>query len=168
MNALKEQYGKEIEQILKKYPEDQRRSGVMPLLYIAQREDGYVTKVDMQEIAEVLDIAVTEVAGIVGFYTLYHEKPGGKYRIQVCNDLPCALQGADEFLERLCANVGIKVGETTEDGIVTVEGVMCLAGCDTAPMFQVQTTDGIAYYENQTLDGTLDLIEKWRREEGSK
>ncbi len=168
MNALNEKYGKEIKQVLKKYPEDQRRSAVMPLLYMAQRDGGYVTKVEMQEIADILDIEITEVATIVGFYTLYHEKPGGKYRIQVCNDLPCALQGADEFLERLCANVGIKVGETTEDGIVTVEGVMCLAGCDTAPMFQVQTTDGIAYYENQTLDGTLDLIEKWRREEGSK
>jgi NADH-quinone oxidoreductase subunit E len=165
VNALKEQYGKEIEQILKKYPEDQRRSAVMPLLYMAQREDGYVTKVDMQEIAGILDIAATEVASLVGFYTLYHEKSGGKYRIQVCNDLPCALQGADEFLERLCANVGIKVGETTKDGVVTVEGVMCLAGCDTAPMFQVQTSDGITYHENQTLEGTLDLIEKWRREE---
>lgn len=168
MNALKEQYGKEIEQILKKYPDDQRRSGVMPLLYIAQREDGYVTKIDMQDIADILNIAITEVATIVGFYTLYHEKPGGKYRIQVCNDLPCALQGADEFLERLCANVGIKVGETTEDGIVTVEGVMCLAGCDTAPMFQVQTGDGLTYHENQTLEGALDLIKKWRREKRNK
>lgn len=165
MNAIQEKYAKEIEAILSKYPADRKRSAVMPLLYIAQREDGYVTKQDMTEIAEILDITPTEVASIIGFYTLYYEKPGGKYRIQVCNDLPCALRGADEFLQKLCENVGIQVGETTEDGLVTIEAVMCLAGCDTAPMFQVQTGDGIEYHENQTVESTLELIEGWKKQE---
>jgi len=165
VNAIQEKYAKEIEAILSKYPADRKRSAVMPLLYIAQREDGYVTKQDMTEIAEILDITPTEVASIIGFYTLYYEKPGGKYRIQVCNDLPCALRGADEFLQKLCENVGIQVGETTEDGLVTIEAVMCLAGCDTAPMFQVQTGDGIEYHENQTVESTLELIEGWKKQE---
>ena len=165
MNAFQEKYAKEIEKVLAKYPADRKQSAVMPLLYIAQREGGYVTKKEMSEIAEILEITPTEVASIIGFYTLYHEKPGGKYRIQVCNDLPCALRGADEFLEKLCENVGIQVGETTEDGLVSIEGVMCLAACDKAPMFQVQTGEGLAYHENQTLESTMALIESWKQQE---
>ncbi len=165
MNALLEKYPKDIEAVLQKYPADRKRSAVMPLLYIAQREGGYVTKQDMNEIAEILEITATEVASIVGFYTLYHDEPAGKIRIQVCNDLPCALRGADEFLEKLCDNLGIKVGETTADGLITVEGVMCLAGCDHAPMFQTQSPDGIEYHEDQTVESALELIEKYRSEE---
>ena len=67
----------------------------------------------MAEIAAMLELDVTEVASIVGFYTLYHDEKAGKYRMQVCTDLPCALRGADKFLEALCGNLGIKVGETT-------------------------------------------------------
>jgi len=166
MNAFEEKFGDEIKSVVKKYPDARRRSAVMHLLYLAQREDGYVTKQNMLDIAEVLRITPTEVASIVGFYTLYHDKPGGKYRIQVCNDLPCSLRGADEFLEKLCENLGIKVGETTDDGLVTVEGVMCLAGCDGAPMFQVQSYDGITYHENQTVESAMKLIEKWGEEGG--
>ena len=165
MNALLEKYPKDIEAVLQKYPADRKRSAVMPLLYIAQREGGYVTKQDMNEIAEILEITTTEVASIVGFYSLYHDEQAGKIRIQVCNDLPCALRGADEFLEKLCDNLGIKVGETTADGLITVEGVMCLAGCDHAPMFQTQSPDGIEYHENQTVESALELIEKYRSEE---
>jgi NADH-quinone oxidoreductase subunit E len=159
---IAEKYAAEIETILAKYPPDQKRSAVMPLLYLAQREGGYVTKSDMVEIGEILGITSTDVASIVGFYTLYHDLPGGKIRIQVCNDLPCALRGADEFLENLCENLGIEVGETTQDGLVTVEAVMCLAACDKAPMFQVQSGEGIAYYENQTVSSALEVVNALR------
>jgi NADH-quinone oxidoreductase subunit E len=162
VNGLLEKYPQEIEKILSKYPLEHKRAGVMPLLYLAQRETGFVTKQALADIAEILEITPTDVASIVGFYTLYHEEPGGKIRIQVCNDLPCALRGADEFLEKLCENLGIKIGETTADGLVTVEAVMCLAGCHRAPMFQVQTGEGITYHENQTVESTLQLIEEWR------
>lgn len=167
MNVLLPKYSQEVERILAKYPADQKRSAVMPLLYLAQREQGYVTKLAMQEIGEILDISSTEVASIVGFYTLYYEQPGGTYRIQVCTDLPCALRGADQFLENLCENLGIKVGETTSDGLVTVEEVMCLAACDKAPMFQVQDASGLTYHENQTVESTLALIESWRNPQAS-
>lgn len=163
MNALFEKYADEIQAILAKYPAEQKRAAVMPLLYLAQRRDGYVTKAALQEIADILDISSTDVGSLVGFYTLYHARPEGTYRIQVCNDLPCALRGADEFLDKLCENLGIRVGETTADGLVTVEAVMCLAGCDRAPLFQVQTKDGISYQENQTVESTLDLVESWRK-----
>ncbi|MDP3186126.1 MAG: NAD(P)H-dependent oxidoreductase subunit E, partial [Anaerolineales bacterium] len=87
----------------------------------------------------------------------------GKYRMQVCTDLPCALRGADKFLEELCGNLGVKVGETTADGMVTVEAVMCLAACDKAPMFQIQSTDGIEYHENMTVDKTMELVDVLRK-----
>lgn len=161
--SLAQKYPNEVNQILAKYPSEHKRSAVMPLLYLAQREEGYVTKDALKDIAHMLDITETDVASIVGFYSLYHDKKAGKYRMQVCTDLPCALRGADKFLEELCGNLGIQVGETTADGLVTVEGVMCLAGCDKAPMFQTQGPDGIKYHENMTVDKTLELIEALRK-----
>ena len=156
--SLAEKYPKEVEQILSKYPPQHKRSAVMPLLYLAQREEGYLTKAAMHDVAQIVEITETDVAAIVGFYTLYHEQKGGKYHMQVCTDLPCALRGAEEFMASLCSNLGIKVGETTEDGFITLEAVMCLAACDKAPMFQTQGPDGIKYHENMTVDRTMELI----------
>jgi NADH-quinone oxidoreductase subunit E len=164
LNALAEKYPDEIERILSRYPPENKRAAVMPLLYLAQRQHGFITKAALGDIAALLDITPTDVASVVGFYSLYHAEPGGAYRIQVCNDLPCALRGADEFLSSLCENLGIQVGETTPDGLVTVEAVMCLAGCDKAPMFQVQTSQGLEYHELQSVESTLELIETWRQE----
>lgn len=162
---LAEKYAQEIDRILAKYPPDQKRSAVMSLIYLAQREEGYVNKLAMLEIADLLGITPTEVGSLVGFYTLFYEKPAGKYRLQVCTDLPCALRGADEFLENLCENIGIQVGETTPDGLVTLERVMCLAACDRAPMFQIHGPDGLTYHENQTIESTRAVIEELRSRE---
>ena len=163
-----EKYSNEVQAILSKYPPEQRRAAVMPLIYLAQRDQMYVTKQAMEEIAAILDISSTEVASIIGFYTLYYDKPSGAYRIQVCTDLPCALRGAEHFLEALCGNLGIRVGDTTPDGAVTVEVVMCLAACDKAPMFQVQSGEGLSYHENQTVDSATSLVEELRRRAQSK
>jgi NADH-quinone oxidoreductase subunit E len=160
---LAEKYPKEVKKILANYPPDKKRSAVMPLLYLAQREEGFITKAAMKDIATLLEIDPTDVAEIVGFYTLYHDRQEGKYRMQVCTDLPCALKGADKFMEELCGNLGIKVGETTSDGLVTVEAVMCLAACDKAPMFQLQHGDSLEYHENMTIDKTLELVETLRK-----
>jgi len=168
VNNLAEKYPREIEQILAKYPPEHKRAAVMPLLYLAQRDGNFVTKQDMEEIGELLEITATEVASIVGFYSLYYDQSSGKYRVQVCTDLPCAMRGAEEFLHKLCENLGIRVGETTPDGLVTVEEVMCLAGCDRAPMFQVQDGNGLTYHENQTVESALELINGLRAREGKK
>jgi NADH-quinone oxidoreductase subunit E len=161
--SLEKKYPEEVKQILSKYPAENKRSAVMPLLYLAQREEGYLTKAAMQDVARIVGITETDVAALVGFYTLYHDKKEGKYRMQVCTDLPCALRGAEEFMDALCNNLGIKVGETTADGFVTVEAVTCLAACDKAPMFQTQGPDGIKYHENMNVDRTLELISVLRR-----
>jgi NADH-quinone oxidoreductase subunit E len=161
--SLVEKYPNEVKRILSKYPPDHKRSAVMPLLYLAQHEEGYINKAAMKDVAAILDISETDVAEIVGFYTLYHDQKGGKYYMQVCTDLPCALRGADEFMKNLCDNLGIKVGETTEDGFITLEAVTCLAACDKAPMFQTQGPDGIKYHENMTVDRTMELINTLRK-----
>jgi len=164
VNKFQDKFADEIQKIVKKYPTGQKRSAVMPLLYLAQQDSGYVDIHAINDIAELLDISSTEVASIIGFYTLYHDRPGGKIRIQVCTDLPCALRGADKFLAELCQALKIQPGETTADGLITVEEVMCLAACDKAPMFQSQSSEGIEYHENMTVDSTMELVEKWRKD----
>lgn len=156
--ALLDKYKEDIEYHISKYPD--KRSAVMPLLYIAQEEYGYITPEAMQEIADLLDLDVTHVKGIVGFYTMYYDRPKGRYLIQICTDLPCALRGAEEFSQHVCEMLGIQPGETTEDGLFTVENVMCLAACDKAPVMQVN----FHYHENLDLDKANKLIEALRRE----
>lgn len=163
---LAEKYSDEVKKILAKYPQEHKRSAVMPLLHLAQREQGHVDRHALQEIAGIVGVTETDVAELIGFYTLYHDAPAGKLRLQVCVDLPCALRGADEFLAKLCESLGIEPGGTTPDGLVTVEPVMCLAACDKAPMFQVQGPDGITYHENMTVDKTMELVEAARKEAG--
>ena len=161
--SLATKYPVEIEQILSKYPPEGRRSAIMPLLFLAQREEGYINITAMQDIAKILDITETDVASVVRFYTLYHDKKEGRYRIQVCIDLPCALRGAEEFMEAVCDRLGLNVGETTADGFLTLEAVTCLAACDRAPMFQTQGPDGLKYHENMNVDKTVDLIATLKR-----
>ena len=161
--SLAEKFPREVNRILAKYPPEYKRSAVMPLLYLAQREAGYITKDAMQDIADILDISLTDVGALVGFYTLFHDKKEGKYRMQVCTDLPCALRGADQFMDSLCVNLGIQVGETTPDGFITLEAVTCLAACDKAPMFQIQSRNGLEYHENMTVDKTMELVDTLRK-----
>jgi NADH-quinone oxidoreductase subunit E len=163
---LAEKYAEEIAAILEKYPSGHKRSAVMPLLYLAQKEYGHISRDALQEIADLLELDPTDVGSLIGFYTLFYDKPEGKYRIQICTDLPCALRGSEVFAEKLCEALCIHPGETTEDGLFTVEKVMCLAACDKAPVFQLQEPEGIHYYENMSIEETLKLIEELRQ--GSK
>lgn len=163
MNELLNQYPDEVRRIVAKYPPERKRSAVMPLLYLAQRQSGRVSQERMTDIAEITGISVTEVASVAGFYSLFHEEPGGRYRIQVCTDLPCALRGAEAFLQKVCETLGVKVGETTADGLFTVEEVKCLAACHRTPMFQLQGDGDIRYHENQTLDTFKEIIDGLRR-----
>ena len=163
MNKLYNKYENEIQGILARYPAEGKRSAVMPLLFLAQRETNYVPAEALTDIAEIVGISETDVASILGFYTLFHAEPAGRYRIQVCTDLPCALRGSESFLEQLCERLGVKEGETTEDGLFSVEAVKCLAACHRAPMFQLQGDGEIKYYEDQTVDITMQIVEEIRR-----
>ncbi len=160
---LAEKYNQEIDKILAKYPPEEKRAAVLPLLYLAQREYGYITLQAIDEVAGLLELDPTQVGGLVGFYTLLHDEPGGTYKIQICTDLPCALRGAEVFAEELCENLGIQFGQTTKDGVIMVEEVKCLAACDKAPMFQLQGPDGIHYYESQDSQSALRIIDELRK-----
>jgi NADH-quinone oxidoreductase subunit E len=160
---LAQKYRTEIEAELAKYPPEHKRAAVMALLYLAQREYGRVTPQALEEVAALLGLDPTQVGSLVGFYSLYHDQAGGTYRIQICTDLPCALRGAEAFAQALCERLGIRLGETTPDGRITVEAVMCLAACDRAPVFQVQDRVGLRYHENQTVDSAMGLIELLRQ-----
>src|SRR5688500_17760675 len=129
---LLDKHADHINRILSKYPADQRRSAVMPLLYLAQSEYGHVTPEAMDEVGRLVGLTATEVSGIVGFYSLYYDHPAGKRRMQICTDLPCALRGAEKWGDEVCARLGVKMHGTTADGQWTVEPVMCLAACDKA------------------------------------
>jgi NADH-quinone oxidoreductase subunit E len=171
---LSDKYAPQIAEILAKYPAAQRRSAVMPLLYLAQSEYGYVTDQAMEEVGALVGLAATEVAGVVGFYSLYYDHAAGKRRMQICTDLPCALRGAEQWAGEVCNKLGVKLGGTTADGQWTVEGVMCLAACDKAPMFQVQDATGIHYHESasgqqpMTVDQALEVLNTYTRSENGK
>jgi NADH-quinone oxidoreductase subunit E len=153
---LAEKYAPRIEKIFAKYPT--KRSAVMPLLYIAQEEYGYITAEGVNEVAVLCDMDSTQVRSIAGFYTMYSEQPKGKYWLQVCTDLACALRGADQFHEQLKEHLGVDEGGTTADGMFTVEHVMCLAACDKAPMLQCN----FHFHELLDMDKMKVLLEQWR------
>jgi NADH-quinone oxidoreductase subunit E len=155
---LAEKYADQISKTFAKYPD--KRSAVMALLYIAQEEYGWVTPESIVEVAGICEIEPTQVKSIAGFYTMYSEKPKGRYWLQVCTDLACALRGAEAFHHQLLDHLGVEEGGTTDDGLFTVEHVMCLAACDKAPMLQCN----FHYYENLDLDKIKAQIDQWRAE----
>ncbi len=155
---LAEKYAERIQRTLSKYPD--KRSAVMPMLYIAQEEYGWVSPEGIDEVAVICEMDPTQVKSIAGFYTMYSEQPKGKYWLQVCTDLPCALRGADEFHKALKAELNVQEGGTTADGMFTIEHVMCLAACDKAPMLQCN----FHFHESLDMDKMKTLIEQWRSE----
>ncbi len=152
----------ELEEILKKYPPDRKMSAVLPALYLAQREKNWLDDDDITAVAEALDISVTHVHSVIGFYTLFRKQPAGKYMVQICTDLPCALVGAEDFYRRLCERMGLGPdGGTTEDGLFTVEQVVCIAACDKAPCAQIN----LDYYENLTDEQIDEIVAQLRAAE---
>jgi NADH-quinone oxidoreductase E subunit len=141
---LSEKYKNEIADILARYPV--KRSALLPLLYLAQREEGYVSETAMREIASILRITPSQVYETATFYTMFNLKPIGAFHIQVCKSLMCALVGSDTVVGWLRAKLGIGPGETTEDRLFTVSVVECLGACGTGPMMQINDD----YYERLT------------------
>ncbi len=158
MSIKDKKYQKRIDNHFAKYPD--KRSAVMPLLHIAQEEYGWVSPEGIAEVAELCEMDPTQVKSIAGFYTMYSEQPKGKYWLQVCTDLPCALKGADTFHKELKEYLGVTEGGTSADELFTVEHVMCLAACDKAPMLQCN----FHYMENLDMDKMKAWIEEKRAE----
>src|SRR5574340_1195886 len=143
---LKETHKAEIDDILSRYPV--KRSALLPLLYLAQREEGSITESAMQEIAGILKLTPPQVYETATFYTMLNLKQVGKFHIQVCRSLMCALVGSDLVVGWVKSKLGIGPGDTTKDGLFTLSTVECLAACGTGPMMQINDD----YYERLTED----------------
>jgi NADH-quinone oxidoreductase subunit E len=150
-------YKQEVDDILSRYPV--KRSALLPLLNLAQREEGYVSEPVMREIAKVLDLTPPQVFETVTFYTMYNLKPIGKFHLQVCKSLMCALVGSDEVVVWIQKKLGIFPGQTTPDKIFTLSVVECLGSCGTGPMMQVND-DYFEQLSEEKLGRVLDELKR--------
>jgi NADH-quinone oxidoreductase subunit E len=132
LNEANVVYAKEI---IGRYPK--ARSATIPLLHLAQQQDGYVTNEAIKHIAELVDATSAEILGTATFYEMFKFEPVGKYLINICGTLSCALLGADELMHHAEHQLGIKAGSTTPDGLFTLEHAECQAACTEAPCLQV-------------------------------
>jgi NADH-quinone oxidoreductase E subunit len=126
-----------FDEIVKRYPAERRRSAVLPALYLAQRQQGYITANAIRHVAELLGITRADVEDVVSFYSMFYTKPVGKFVLQVCRTLSCALNGAERVTEELMARLGLEPGETDANGTFTLVEVECLGACDRAPVVMV-------------------------------
>src|SRR5215211_2026024 len=158
----------ETDRHLAKYPAERKRSAILPLMFIVQRErNGYLDPPGVAYLADRLGVRITDIWEVATFYSMINTEPVGRYHIQICKTLSCKIMGEPELTERVCGRLGVKPGETTPDGRFTVSLVECLGSCGTAPMLQV----GFDYHENLTtakVDELLDRCEsgEYRHEVG--
>ncbi|MCB9420858.1 MAG: NAD(P)H-dependent oxidoreductase subunit E [Ardenticatenaceae bacterium] len=158
---IAEKYAEEIKGILARFPT--KKSAALPLMHLAQKEYGYMSEEAIKEVAGLLDLDPTHILSLTGFYSLFYEEPTGKYVLEICNDLACALRGADDFVEMACRKLDIPVDGTTNDGLFTIKTVMCLGACDRAPMLQCN----LKFEENLDEEKFDNLIASLRAEAAS-
>ncbi len=149
----------EYEALLARYPT--RRAALMGTLWLAQREFGWLSEPVMEYVAGLMDLPLAWVTSVASFYTMYWKRPTGRYHLQLCRNLACALRGADAIRLAVEDRLGIADGEKTADGRFSLEEVECLASCGTAPAMQVNNA---GYHENLTVDGVLALIDRMAHE----
>ena len=138
----------EMESHLTKYPADRKRSALIPLLFVIQRERGYVDNAGVNYLAKFLGLEVTDVWETATFYSMFNLRKIGKHHLQICKTLSCKIMGEPDITDHVCSKLGIHPGETTEDERFTVTLVECLGSCGTAPMMQI----GFDYHENLTTE----------------
>jgi len=147
-----------FDEIVTRYPPDRRRSAVLPALYLAQDQQGYITANAIRYVADLVGITRAEVEDVVSYYTMFHTRPVGTYVVNVCRTLSCALNGAERVTEELCAKLGIRPGETDASGTFTLLEVECLGACDRAPTVMVND----AWHECLTPEDASKLIDDLR------
>jgi NADH-quinone oxidoreductase subunit E len=150
--ALSPERERKLQEILGRYPT--KMAATLPLLHLCQEQEGYVSEDAIEFVSHRLDVPTSHVKGVVTFYTLYNQHPVGKHQVWVCRTLPCALRGAYDVIDHCEKKLGIKCGETTPDGKVTLRTAECLASCGTAPMMQVDRE----YHENLTREGVDEIL----------
>lgn len=131
-----------------KYPPERSRSALIPLLFVVQRERGWIDNAGVNFLAKFLNLEVSDVWETATFYSMLNMRPVGRHHIQICKTLSCKIMGEPEITDHICSKLGIHPGESTEDGKFTVSMVECLGSCGTAPMMQI----GFDYYEDLTKE----------------
>jgi NADH-quinone oxidoreductase subunit E len=145
-----------IEAFSRRYPV--RRSAIMPALYLAQAEYGYLSREVMEAVAEVLQVSPVQVYEIATFYSMFHTTPVGRHHLQVCTNVSCMLLGAERLLAHIEQALGLKAGESSPDGLFTLSCVECLGSCDTAPVMQVNNEPYCENLSEQRIDGILQAL----------
>lgn len=151
----------EFSKTIARYPN--KAAATLPVLWIAQRQWGWLPPEVLTYVAERLELPVARVIGVASFYTMFKLAPTGRFHVQICRNLSCAMFGAERATERICKKLGIKPGETTKDGMFTVEQVECLAACGIAPAVQVNEE-----YHGGMRGEKLDALIEVLREKGAK
>jgi NADH-quinone oxidoreductase subunit E len=154
---LREKYADEITALLSRYPI--KDSAVLPLCYLAQDEYGYLGMEQVQEVADILEMPYTDVYEVVTFYSLTYDQPVGKWVLQVCDDNPCCFTGAEELVVDLEERLGIVAGETTADGMFTLQRVKCIGACHRSPVMQAN----LEFVYDVTPDKVPGLLEDLAR-----
>jgi NADH-quinone oxidoreductase E subunit len=126
-----------FDELVTHYPADQRKSAILYALFLVQKQQGYISGASMRFVAEQIRCTPAEVEDVVSYYTMFYTKPVGKYVLNVCRTLSCALLGAERVTEELSAKLGIGPGQTTADGMFTLMEVECLGACDRAPVLMI-------------------------------
>lgn len=132
-----------------------KESAIIPALYIAQKENkGWVNADVVRALSSLMGISESRINEVFKFYTMFNQKPVGKYHVQVCTNISCALEGGRELADHICKDLGVKFGDVTPDGRFTVNHVECLGSCGTAPMMQVNDR----YFENLTPESAMNVL----------
>lgn len=135
MSRLSDQHVALAREIIARYPKP--KSALIPLVHLSQEQNGYVTEEAMKHIAELIDVTPAEVYGTASFYEMFRFEPTGKYLINVCGTISCALMGAHDLMHHAEERLGVKAGSTTDDGLITLQHAECQAACTEAPTLQV-------------------------------
>jgi NADH-quinone oxidoreductase E subunit len=143
-----------VDTIISKYPE--KKSALMPVLWLAQKKWGWISKDVMKYIANLLDLSFAHVEGVATFYTMYFKKPMGKFHLQICTNVSCMLRDGDSLYRHVSEKLEIGNMETTPDGQFSLEEVECMGACGGAPMMAVNDD----YYENMSIEKIDNLIEE--------
>ncbi len=151
-DATKQRFAKEVA----KYPSDQKQSAVMACLSIVQQELGYVSTDSEKVIAEYLGMAPMAVHEVTTFYNMYNQRPVGKYKLNVCTNLPCQLRDGNKALKHLEVKLGISMGDTTPDGLFTLQQSECLGACADSPVMLVNDRSMCSFMTNEKLDQLVD------------
>ncbi len=141
-----------------KYPD--KLAATLPALHLAQADLGFTSLAAMKEVARILEIPAGHVYGVATFYTMFHQKPLGKFHLQVCTNLCCALRGGAQLFERLCERFGVKPGEVSSDGLWSVEEVECLGSCGSGPCLQVNQEVYDEFLDDARLDAVIEACQR--------